>query len=141
MRNVLLSAVLFLAGCGWINPSLLPEQSVDMQIRNATDHSVTFTLYIGDDDLTERDLKDEGEQVSSYLFPGEQTLIRRSCRDVQSILLEAKMDIVDIIAGFGPHADSGVIRDDEDFDCGETVWFELSSTVSRGFDMDVWTTR
>lgn len=118
-----LAALLLLAfaGCDTLL-SLLQPSTVRVELRNNGDYVVDVTLYYGESQSAPRDvLTTLGTQVEYSISPGETAAFSRDCDDLRAIVIDEAS--LRVIGQAGPSTDGDVLRDDDDFDCGDTIVF------------------
>ncbi len=126
MRGLVLFSLLALSitGCGALE-SLLeffgPRETFVTFVNNS-DFTVEGRIIIDDDQETTEELLEEfGTQIDFSVAAGDTTTISRDCDDLQALIL-ADADLR-IIGGVGPETRSGVLRDGDEFHCGDRITF------------------
>jgi hypothetical protein len=122
------------AGCDQLVGQLGPSSTVVRLVNDGT-FTVDVTLYISDDQETVEALLVETGTKLEYTVPaGDTATFSRDCEDLQAIVIE-NAELV-VIGELGPEANSEVLRDGSDFDCGDTIVFEFThSDVLVDFDV------
>lgn len=140
MRNSLLSvgvAVVFLSvfsGCDAVG-DLVGPSTVRVRLVNNGQFDVEGTLFYGDQqDLPKIVLTEFGEELDFIVPSGGSNTFLRACDDLQAIVIE-DADLL-IIGDLGPETSSGVLRDGDDFSCGDTIVFTFDhSGILLDFDV------
>jgi len=96
------------SGCGqfgdWVAPGVV------VTLVNNGDYDVDATLAISSDpNISEADLIASGTEIDVTIPPGESRVIRRDCLELRAIMVENAE--LQVIGGFGPTAQSEVIRE------------------------------
>jgi len=113
-------------GCGALLNFAFPDTTTVRVVNNAA-FDVEYDLYYGDDENTlEAFLVEFGEHVHTTLAPGESTVIAEDCSNLKAVIID-DADLR-IIGGIGPETDSDVLRDGDEFGCGDTVTFTFTSS-------------
>ncbi len=115
------------AGCG----NLLPDQTTVLLV-NTNDpgdvnenFNVEVTLYYADDQLILEDvLTTLGQQRTFTLAPGTSQTFSVDCENLQAIIIDQAE--LRVLGDIGPTQSSGVLRDGDDFQCGDTLVFTFS---------------
>ncbi len=141
MRNLtcgLMLVVLLLSS--WSCEALLGILSptlVAVALVNDSDYPVDVTLFIDDEQLMPGFLLTEtGTELEFTVQPGETTTFTRDCDDLQAIVIE-DADLR-MVGGLGPEANTDVLRDGDDFGCGDVIVFTFSHSITI-FDFDITT--
>lgn len=141
MKNLKQTAILTLSlgaltGCEALLGFLLPT-TTRVQLINNGDFPVEVTLYISDEqDIPESLLTELGDELVFTIGPGETTSFARDCDALQAIIID-DADL-QLIGEVGPEADTGVLRDGDDFGCGDAIVFTFDhSAVIVDFDISV----
>lgn len=118
--------------------AILPPTTVAVDLVNDGSFPVDVRLVYSDEqDLPELLLDEFGVDVELSIEPGSQRTFFRSCEDFQA------MRIVDadlrIIGSLGPETSTDVLRDGQEFRCGETISFTFRHS-DQLLDFDVSTT-
>lgn len=124
-----------LVGCGWLT-NLLSPTHVTVRLVNNTNFPLTVELRLGSDqNVLEALLASAGQEVNVTLGAGQTTTFTRPCDDLQAIMVN-RADL-DMGLGLGPSQKSGVYRDGNHFNCGDTLVFTFTQpnvlTLSIGF--------
>ena len=142
MRNSLRSVgvvVVFLpvlSGCDAVG-DLIGPSTVRVRLVNNGQFDVEGTLFYGDQqDLPKIVLTEFGEELDFIVPSGGSNTFLRACDDLQAIVIE-DADLL-IIGDLGPETSSGVLRDGDDFSCGDTIVFTFDhSAILVDFDVTV----
>jgi len=130
-----------LAGCGVVAASLGPRTTSARLVNNG-EFAVRVELFLDEEqDLPREVLTEVGTQLEFTLEPGEVAAFARDCEDLQAIVIN-DADLL-IVGQIGPEADTDVLRDGDDFGCGDTIVFtfdhsgaildfDVSTAVERG---------
>ena len=137
-RTILLplfGALAAVAGCDAL-AGLLSATTVTVRLVNNTAYSVDAEIYTHDDDGIESLLITElGQQHDQIILAGQTASFALSCEDLQAIVVD-DADL-QMLIGLGPETSSDVLRDGEDFNCGDVITFTFSY---ENLDFDVTTT-
>ncbi len=142
MRNSLRSVgvvVVFLpvlSGCDAVG-DLVGPSTVRVRLVNNGQFDVEGTLFYGDQqDVPKIVLTEFGEELDFTVpFGGSDTFVR-ACDDLQAIFIE-DADLL-ILGDIGPETSSDVLRDGDDFSCGDTIVFTFDhSGILLDFDVTV----
>ncbi len=139
---IILSGILLVilpAGCGVIGTFLdvfQPNETTVNLVNNA-DYPVRVLLYYDDEqDAPEEFIKEFGTERQITIEAGAQQSFSRDCEELQAIFIENAE--LRIIGEIGPEAATGVHRDGEDFNCGDTINFTFDhSAILTDFDVIV----
>lgn len=116
-----------LSGCSFVL-GLLPTAQVTVEFVNNTDFPVTVqAFYNEDDDALEVVLEEFGTEVNQEIPAGETRSFSQNCADLGAIYIERAE--LNVIGSIGPEAGTDVQRQEQDFECGETLRFTFSGTV------------
>ena len=140
MRNLVRSmgaSVVFLSilsGCDAVG-DLVGPTTVRVRLVNNGQFDVEGTLFYGDQqDAPEIVLTEFGEELDFTVPSGGTDTFVRPCEDLQAIVIE-DADLL-IVGGIGPDTSSGVLRDGDDFSCGDTIVFTFDhSGILLDFDV------
>jgi len=141
MKNFLahvsmLTVLVLVPGCpGLVNALRL--DLVTVRLVNNSDFSVDGQLFTDDEqDLPREVLVQVGTERTFNLAAGEMQVFTMACDDLQSIVID-DADLR-VLVGVSPDASTDVLRDGDDFGCGDTVTFTFShSAVLVDFDIAV----
>ena len=135
----LLAVLLAAAGCNDLGAlaDLLAANRVTVDLVNNAASPVDLTLIIGDEQLLPGFLGELlGEELDFVLQPGETSSFSRDCDDLQTIFIE-DADLL-VLGSLGPEANTDVLRDGDDFSCGDRIVFTFAhSAVVLDFDVTV----
>jgi hypothetical protein len=122
--------------CGILDGRLLPE-TTSVRLVNQGDFDVVVELYIDDvQEIPREALTEFGTRMEFTIPPGEAVTLNRDCDELQAIVI----DDADLqVAGqVGPETDTDVLRDGDDFGCGDTILFTFDhSPALLDFDVTV----
>lgn len=130
------AGVMSAGGCdailGFLQPSVVTVRMV-----NNSDFAVQVRLIYDDDQELPRDILEETGTALEFTIPaGDATTFSRSCNSLQAVFVD-NADLL-IIGEIGPEADTDVLRDGDDFSCGDTIVFTFDhSEVLLDFDVVV----
>ncbi|MGB2986057.1 MAG: hypothetical protein WBE26_09250 [Phycisphaerae bacterium] len=125
-----------LAGCDALSDILLPSTVMVSLVNESPDYDVEVTLFYHDeDDIPEIVLTEIGTERNYTIKPGETVSFTRDCDDLQAIIIED----AELQTGlFRPDTHSGVLRIDENFECGQEIVFTFThSDVLLDLDFGV----
>jgi hypothetical protein len=132
-----LSLVVPLGGCEALAGILLPNRVV-VSLVNTSDFEVQGELFISDQGQIPRLLLTEiGERQEFTLPSGGSSTFTWSCDELQAIVID-DADLM-ILGGVGPEANSDVLRDHDDFSCGDRITFTFSHSAEI-LDFDITST-
>ncbi len=115
---------LALTGCDALIGIITPT-SVTVSLVNASDYDVDAKIFISDEqDLPEFLLTELGDELNFVMPAGETATFTRSCDKLQAIVVD-DADLL-VLVGLGPEAGSDVLRDGDDFRCGDVIIFTFS---------------
>ncbi len=117
---------------------LIPPAQVTVTLTNTSaDFDVDATIFFDDEDDLPRDLLIEvGQQRDFTIPPGESVSFSADCDALRAIVLE-DADLR-VVIGVSPETDSGVLRDGDDFECGDEIVFTFTHSILLvDFDVDV----
>lgn len=148
MRNALRSmgvAVVFLSvlsGCDAVTGladlvDLAGPSTVRVMLVNNGQFDVEGTLFYGDQQEAPNIVLTEfGEELDFTVPSGESNTFVRTCDDLQAIVID-DADLL-ILGDIGPETNSDVLRDGDDFSCGDTIVFTFDhSGILVDFDVTV----
>lgn len=125
-----------IAGCGTLIGFLQPR-TVTIRLVNNSDFDVAVEMYTHDDqNVPEFLITEVGDRIDRTVGSGQSTTIVGACDNVQAIIIE-DADLL-AIGGLGPEANTDVLRDGDEFSCGDTVTFTFDhSALITDFDVTV----
>jgi len=110
-----------LGGCNSLVGLLRPSET-SIVLANDSDFDVDVVLFYGDDqNILELLLTELGEEMKLTIGPGEQITFSRDCDDLQAIIID-DADLL-VIGQLGPEVKTDVLRDGNEFGCGDTITF------------------
>lgn len=123
-------------GCGALIGLLSPD-TTRVRLLNNGAFDVDIVLYIDDDQEIPGDLLTEvGTRLEYTVPPGETRTFSRDCDALQAIVID-DADLA-VVGQVGPNAETEVLRDGDDFGCGDTIEFTFDhSAVLVDFDISV----
>ena len=123
-----------LAGCGSL-VGLIRERETTIVLANDSDFPVEIVLFYGDDqNILEALLTEIGEEMTLALGTGEQITFSRDCDDLQAIIID-DADLL-LIGQLGPEVKTDVLRDGDEFGCGDTITFTFEHSDAL-FDFSI----
>ena len=136
-KTVWLLAMMAVMGCDGAG-SLFGSSTVTVQLVNNSDHTVTVTIFIADQqDIPEFGLTSLGDRIERTVQAGATDSFTRDCDDLQAIIV----DNADLEVPGGllkPDTSSQVLRDGTDFSCGDSITFTFDhSALLVDFDVTV----
>ena len=125
-----------LSGCDALD-DIIGGNTVTVRLVNQSDFDVDVTLYYYDhQDVDETLLVLLGDEVEYTIGDDDTRSFTQSCDDLQAIMIE-DADL-QIIGGIGPEANTDVLRDGDDFGCGDTIVFTFDhSDLIFDFEIEV----
>jgi hypothetical protein len=118
---VLLAICPVVSGCDAL-VGLFGADTVTVRLVNDGDYDVVVEIYISDQqEIPEVLLTTLGTKLEYTVEAGETVTFSRSCDDLQAIII-SDADL-QVIGGIGPETSSDVLRDGDDFSCGDTIVF------------------
>lgn len=126
----------FGGGCQFLT-NLVGPNSVQVRLQNDADFDVAVTIYVDDDQNVLSDLIDnQGTLLTFTLSPGEVQEFTRDCDDLQAIVVDNAE--LRVLGQIGPEANTNVLRDGDDFNCGDRISFTFDhSAVLTDFRVNV----
>ena len=116
--------ILPLTGCDALVGIITPT-TVTVSLVNTSDYDVDAKILISDEqDLPEFLLTELGDELDFTIPAGETVTFVRSCDELQAIVVD-DADLL-VLIGLGPEAGSDVLRDGDDFRCGDVIIFTFS---------------
>ncbi len=133
--------LVLVAGCDALTALLgtLQPNLVTVELVNNSDFAVEGNLFYDDDqDTIEEILVETGTERTFILTAGGRSSFSVNCDDLQGIIIgNASLQIVGDV---GPEANTDVLRDGDDFSCGDTIVFTFDhSDAILDFDVAVTT--
>lgn len=129
-----------LTGCGFLAGvigNVIQPSTTTILLVNNSDFPVEVTLYYDNEqEIPEALLTEIGTEIQQTVGVGETFTINRDCDDLQAVIIDDAE--LSIIGEVGPGASTGVYRDGDDFNCGDTLTFTFDHTaVIVDFDISV----
>ncbi len=110
-----------LAGCDSL-VGVLRSRETTIVLANDSDFDIDVLLFYGDDqNILEALLTEIGEEMTLTIGTGEQFTFSRDCDDLQAIIID-DADLL-VIGQLGPEVKTDVLRDGNEFGCGDTITF------------------
>ena len=129
-----LAAATVVVGCDALLGILGPT-SVTVLLVNTGDFDVSVELYISDEqDVPSFLITERGDRLDFLVPAGDTVSFAQSCDDMQVIVIE-DADLL-VLGGAGPEANSDVLRDHDDFSCGDVITFTFAHSDAI-LDFDV----
>jgi hypothetical protein len=123
---------IFLVGCDSLSGILdlfLPT-TTSVRLVNNTGFTVEGTLYYSDQqDMPEAILTNDllATELDFTLLAGaNRVILTESCEDLQAIIIDDAEML--LFPGISPDADTGVLRDGDEFNCGNEIVFTFTLT-------------
>ena len=108
-----------MAGCDAVS-AIIAAQGVTVELVNNGDFDVEAKMFYYDDqDVIEALLEEIGTEVNLTVQPGNSTAFSQDCEDFQAFFLENAE--LRVIGAIGPEASTDVLRDGDEFRCGDTI--------------------
>lgn len=136
-RFSLLVGVILAGGCDALSGliRIVQPSIVTVELVNDSDFAVEGELFYDDEDDTIREVLEEtGTRRQFVIAAGGVSRFTARCDDLRAIVV-ANADL-QIIGGVGPEASSDVLRNGDDFDCGDTIIFRFDHSDAI-LDFDV----
>jgi len=129
--------IVALAGCDQLF-NIIRLTRTTVILRNDGAFPVDVELFTSSEqDIPEALLTADSDDADQFNVPaGQQTVFSMDCDDLQAIIIsDADLEVVGQV---GPEADTGVLRDGDDFGCGDTIIFTFDhSDILIDFDITV----
>ncbi len=110
-----------LGGCESLVGLLRPRVTT-IVLANDSDFDVEIVLFYDEDqNILELLLTEIGAEMRLTIGAGEQSAFSRDCDDLQAIIID-DADLL-LIGQLGPEVKTDVLRDGNEFGCGDTVTF------------------
>ncbi len=131
------SLMALLCGCDALSGlvGIFQPNLVTVELVNNSDFAVEGELFYGDEDDTIADvLEATGTKRLFAIAAGGQSTFSVNCNDLRAIMIgDADLQI---IGGVGPETSTGVLRDGNDFGCGDRIIFTFDhSDLILDFDV------
>jgi len=109
-------------------------QTTIVRLVNNGDFPVVARVAISDEDDIPEALLEEDDDLEFTIEAGGSRAFTRDCNDLRAVMVtHAELRV---LGGVGPEADSGVLREGDDFSCGDAVTFRFDhSDVVVDFDV------
>ena len=135
-RWVMVMLLAGIAGCNAVDRLLSPN-TVTVSLVNHGDYPVDVRLYIsGDQNVVEDLLTQFGNEVDYRVDAGGTVDFTRDCDNLQAIII--KNAALDVVGDIGPQKSTEVLRDGDDFGCGDQITFTFDhSDLILDFDIAV----
>jgi hypothetical protein len=115
---------------------VLFPSTVIVELVNSADFSVDATMYISNEQLIPKALLDSlGQEINRTVSAGDTVQFATDCDDLQAFVL-ADADL-NVIGEIGPDTESEVLRDGDDFNCGDTIRLTFDSDGPINFRVTV----
>ena len=123
-------------GCDAVSDLLSPSR-ITVSLVNNGEFDVQARFFISEDQNTlEALLTELGDELNFTVPAGETTTFTRDCDDLQAIILDDAE--LRVLGAIGPEASTDVLRDGDDFGCGDSIVFTFDhSDVLLDFDVAV----
>ncbi len=114
---------------------LLRPRETTIVLANDSDFDIEIVLFYDEDqNILELLLTEIGEEMSLTIGAGEQSTFSRDCDDLQAIIID-DADLL-LIGQLGPEVKTDVLRDGNEFGCGDTVTFTFDHSDAL-FDFSI----
>lgn len=124
----LILAPVIVAGCGLLDLIGPLDRTTTVRLVNDTPFPVDVQLFYHDVQEAPRLLiTTDGTELNEQVAAGDTFSLTRNCDDLQAVLID-DADLR-IIGGIGPEDDTDVLRDGDDFGCGDIITFTFNSTA------------
>ena len=108
-------------GCDSLVGLLRPSETT-IVLANDSDFDVEIVLFYDEDqNILELLLTEIGEEMRLTIGAGEQITFSRDCDDLQAIIID-DADLL-LVGQLGPEVKTDVLRDGNEFGCGDTITF------------------
>jgi len=137
--GILVTVSGLLSGCDALSGLLgvLAPNQVTVQLVNHGDFAVEGELfYDNEDDTIEVILEETGTRRQFAIPAGGEFTFSVNCDDFRAVIL-SDADL-QVIGGVGPEANSDILRDGRDFECGDRIVFTFDHSEAI-LDFDVTT--
>jgi len=113
-------------GLGEIALNVLDTRKTTVVLTNTSDQFDVEAdiLYDDQQETISALLREFGQKLVLTIPAGESVTFTRDCNDLQAIMID-DADLL-ILGGAGPDDDTGVLRDGDDFGCGDTIVFTFT---------------
>ncbi len=137
---ILVGSLLSLSGCGVIQAlldALQEAETTTVELRNQGDFPVEVLLYFDDDQETvDGVIQETGTERTFTIADGATESFSEPCEELQAVIID-DADL-QIVGDVGPEDRTGLLRDGDDFGCGDTIVFTLThSDVVTDFEITV----
>ena len=123
-----------LAGCDSL-VGFLRTRETTIVLANDSDFDVEIVLFYDEDqNILELLLTEIGEEMRLTIGAGEQITFSRDCDDLQAIIID-DADLL-LIGQLGPEVKTDVLRDGDEFGCGDTITFTFEHSDAL-FDFSI----
>ena len=125
-----------MAGCDAVS-AIIAAKGVTVELVNNGDFDVEAKMFYYDDqDVIESLLEEIGTEVNLTVQPGKSTAFSQDCDDFQAFFLENAE--LRVIGAIGPEASTDVLRDGDEFRCGDTIVLTFDhSDLLLDFDVTI----
>ncbi len=104
---------------------LLQGKATTVQLVNNGDYPVNVELRFSDNQYELQVVLEEfGNELTYTIAAGEAVTFFKDCEDLQAILIR-KADL-DLVGSVGPSASTDILRDGDDFGCGDIITYTFS---------------
>ena len=137
MIGACLTGVALFPVCGCDALLGLVEPQTTVRLVNDSDFAVEGELFYDDeDDTIEEILEENGTRRQFAIAAGGESSFSVSCDNLRSLIV-SDADL-QIIGEVGPSASTDVLREGDDFDCGDVITFTFDhSAAIIDFDVEV----
>jgi len=129
-RSIILLAALplIVGGCGWLPGIIGGPNRTTVRLINNTPFPVEVDLFYYDiQEAPEAIITSLGTEVNETVASGGVFSFSRDCDEIQAVIID-DADLR-IIGGVGPEERTDVLRDGDDFGCGDIITFTFTSSA------------
>jgi len=121
------------AGCDGLSFIINPT-TVRISLVNTTGFAVEGSIRISDVQEIPRALLEEiGDEIEFNVPDGQVVTLVEKCDDLQAMVVEQ----ANMVGTIGPDADTDVLRDGDDFGCGDRIILTFTQSILIDFDITV----
>lgn len=114
-------------GCDAVSHVVLPTTVTATFTNTSAEFDVEIDVFYSDQqDMPDFLLRELGENITRTIPPGASVTIERDCDEFQAIMID-DADLI-VVGGIGPEDSTDVMRDGDDFACGDTLAFTFTHT-------------
>jgi hypothetical protein len=115
-------------GCGFLGNFIQPSTTTVRIINGNGDFPFEVELFYDDDqNILEALLIENGTERNFTIPPGESRSFTVDCDELQAVIInDANLSVIGEV---GPSQQGDVLRDGDDFNCGDTIVYTLTGTL------------